>query len=306
MLFVTGLLVAQADEPLEQALPDGLTTSDWVAAGAILGVAIVLHVVVKRVTARIVGRGDSEFAVALFVGRMVGFVVLLAGVVWALSVLDVRIAPLLGAIGIGGLAIAFAAQSILENFFSSIVLRTRRPFRRGDQIATGDCEGTVVEVNWRTLVLRTYDGQRVLVPCTDVLKHPITNHTVNGRRRTTMTVGVGYDADLGRAQEILERAVRGVDGVLQTPEAEALVEAFGESSIDVAVRFWHAPDNTSLWRVRNDVALAVKAALDEAGIEIPFPQRTLWFGRAATNADGNGNGDVDIDLRVADGRRSGS
>ena len=300
MLLTTGLLVAQADEPLEEALPDGLATSDWMAAAAIMVGAIVLYVVVKRVTARIVGRGDSEFAAAEVVGRLIGYVFLLAGVVWALSVLDVRIGPLLGAIGIGGLAIAFAAQSILENFFSSIVLRTRRPFRRGDQIQTGDHAGTVIEVNFRTLVLRTYDGERVLVPCTDVLSHPIVNHTANGRRRTTLTIGVGYDCDLRRAQQVVLGALGGVDGVLHHPEPDVLVEELGESSVELAIRFWHAPDIASLWRVRSDVAIVAKAALDEAGIEIPFPQRTLWFGRAGVE----GNGDSGVDLRVADRERS--
>ena len=300
-----GVLLAQADESIEEALPEGLTTSDWIAAGAIMAAAVLLYVVVKRVTARIVGRGDSEFAAADAVGRLLGYVFLFAGLIWALSVLDVRIAPLLGAFGIGAVAVAFAAQSILENFFSSIVLRTRRPFRRGDQIQTSKLEGTVEEVNFRTLVLRTYDGERVLIPCADVLSSPIVNHTVNGRRRTTLTVGVAYDTDLATAQRILTEGVASVDGVLPSPAPEALVEELGESSIDFAVRFWHAPDITTLWRVRSEVAIAVKGALDEAGIGIPFPQRTLWFGRAG-DAEADAAAADEVDLRVVDGRRPGA
>ncbi len=76
--------------------------------------------------------------------------------------LGVRLGPLFGALGIGGLAIAFAAQSILANFLASIILQTRRPFRRGDQVTTNDCEGVVEDVNFRTVRLRTYAGERVL------------------------------------------------------------------------------------------------------------------------------------------------
>jgi len=223
-------------------------------------------------------RGDGEALWSSDWGTPAGYVVVAAALVWTLDALEVRLAPLLGALGIGGLAVAFAAQSILENFFSSIVLRSRHPFRRGDQIMTRDLEGTVEDINFRTVVLRTYDGERVLIPCSDVLRNPIVNHTAFGRRRTTLTVGVAYGTDLRKAQHVLLEAVHGVPDVqVKHKEPEAYVEEFGESSIDFAVRFWHAPDIATLWRVRSEVAMAINEALAAAGITIPFPQRTLWF-----------------------------
>ena len=273
------VVLAQAAEDLDEALPQGLTAADWIQAGIILAAGVVIARLIRAVTARLVGGGeDTEINVAQIVGRMAGYVVLTAALVWSLDTLEVRLAPLLGALGIGGLAVAFAAQSILENFFSSIVLRSRRPFRRGDQITTGDLEGTVQDVNFRTVVLRTYDGERVLVPCSQVLSNPIVNHTAFGRRRTTINVGVAYGTDLRKAQHVLLEAVQSVDDVLVAPrEPEAWVEQFGESSIDFAVRFWHAPDIATEWRVRSAVAMAINDGLEQAGIEIPFPQRTLWF-----------------------------
>ncbi|MDQ4097935.1 MAG: mechanosensitive ion channel family protein, partial [Actinomycetota bacterium] len=127
------------------------------------------------------------------------------------------------------------------------------------------------------VVLRTYDGERVMVPCAEVLSKPFTNHTVLGRRRTTLEVGIAYDADPSEARKVLLDAIRDVEGVREEPPAEVWVEAFGESSIDLAVRFWHAPDQMTLWRVRSGVGVAVKRALDDAGIAIPFPQRVLHF-----------------------------
>jgi small-conductance mechanosensitive channel len=275
------LVLAQAAEELDEALPHGLTAADWIQAGVILLAGIVLAQLIRAVTARMVGSEEGELGVAHVVGRLVGYVVLAAALIWALDSLDVRLAPLLGALGIGGLAVAFAAQSILENFFSSIVLRSRRPFRRGDQITTGEHEGTVQEVNFRTVALRTYDGERVLVPCADVLSNPIVNHTAYGRRRTAITVGVAYGTDLRKAQHVLLEATAGVDGVLTAPRApEAWVEQFGESSIDFVLRFWHAPDIATEWRVRSNVAMAVNDALADAGIDIPFPQRVVWFSDA--------------------------
>lgn len=281
-----------AQTEVEEDLPDvlsGLTAGDWLLAGAVLFGAIVLSRVVKAVTARMVERGDTAARAAQVVGRAFGALVAVAGLVYALQILGVGLTPVLGALGIGGLAVAFAAQSILENLFASVLLQVRRPFRRGDQIATNDIEGTVEDVNFRTVVLRTYDGEKVLIPSSQVLTAPITNFTAKGIRRTTLDVGVAYDTDLATAQRVLLAAVGSVDGVRPEPAPQAWVEQFGESSIDFALRFWHAPDIATLWRVRSGVAMAVKTALDGAGIQIPFPQRTLGFlPGARMGVDGDG------------------
>jgi small-conductance mechanosensitive channel len=110
---------------------------------------------------------------------------LVAGLVYALSVLDVRLGPLLGAVGIGGVAVALASQSLLADFFSSVVLQVRRPFRRGDEIATNDCEGRVEEVNFRTVIVRTWDGERAFIPSSKVL---------NARSSTTRRLGGAHHA----------------------------------------------------------------------------------------------------------------
>jgi small conductance mechanosensitive channel len=257
---------------------DGLTWADWFLAAAIVVGSFALAVVVRRITSRAVGGEEAGgSAAAVFVGRVVGFAVVVAGLVYGLSVLHVRLAPLLGALGIGGLALAVAAQSILENLFASVLLQVRHPFKRGDQIATGEHEGVVEEVNFRTVVLRTFDGERVFIPCATVLGNPIVNHTARGTRRTTIEVGISYTADLGEAQRLLVEAAASADGVLGRPAPDAFVESFGESTVDFVVHFWHAPQQAVVWRVRSAVAMAVKRALDDAGIEMPFPQRDVRF-----------------------------
>ena len=254
-----------------------MTWRDWVTAGAVFAAGILLGRLLKAGLVKAIRRGDAERAAADVVGRFVGLVVVIAALIYALASVNVRLGPLLGAVGIGGIAIAFAAQSILENFLASIILQIRRPFRRGDQIASGDQEGIVEDVNFRTVVLRTFEGERVFVPCGQVLKDPIVNHTVRGMRRTTLTVGIAYGADTAKTRQLVLETVAAVDGVRDHPPPEVWVEALAESSVDLAVRFWHAPDVATLWRVRNDVAIAVKQALDDAGVEIPFPQRVVRF-----------------------------
>ena len=267
------LAVAQSND----AVVGHPTPREWISAGIIVVVGIVLAKVLRGMVGRAAGRAEGHGAAADAVGRFAGLALATMAFVYALGVVGVRLGPLVGALGIGGLALAFAGQNILANFLASVILQLRRPFRRGDQVHVGECEGTVDEINFRTVVLRTFDGQRVFVPCAQVLSNPITNHSTHGRRRTTLEVSVGYDADLEKARALLLQAVGGVDGVLDRPAPEVWVKSFGDSGVNVAVRYWHAPDVATLWHVRSDVAVAAKRALDEAGIDIPFPQRVLRF-----------------------------
>ena len=259
----------------EEVLSRGLTAGDWILAAGVFVAGIALGRLVRALLTRRISHEDAERSAAVVLGRLAGYVAVVAGLVYALSVLDVRLGPLLGAVGIGGVAVALASQSLLADFFSSVVLQVRRPFRRGDEIATNDCEGRVEEVNFRTVVLRTWDGERAFVPSAKVLNAPILNYTSLGRRRTTLSIGVSYDSHLETAQRVLQQAVAAVDGVLESPAPEALVEEFGDSSVDFAVRYWHAPDTPTLWLVRSRVAMAAKSALETEGITIPFPQRVV-------------------------------
>ena len=237
---------AQAKEAI---VGEPLSAQDWILAGAIALVGLALARVVRTVVAKAAGREEGpedHSAAAEAVGRFVGLVLAAVSLFYALSAIGVRLGPLVGALGIGGLALAFAGQNILANFLASLILQLRRPFRRGDQVSVAGCEGTVDDVNFRTAVLRTFDGERVEVPCAQVLVTPIVNHTTLGRRRTTLEVGVAYDTDLEQALAVLHKAVVRTEGVLDRPSAEVWVESFADSGISLAVRFWHAPDIATL------------------------------------------------------------
>lgn len=275
--LVGGILAASGDANLEDAFGDEVGTRHWITAGIILVVAIVVGRVLQAVVQRLLTNDDTDSEITHFAAAALRNLVLLAGIIYALSVLQVRLGPLLGAIGLGGLAIAFAAQSILANFFASLLLRTRRPFKRGDQVVLGDQEGTVETVNFRTVVLRTFDGERALVPCDEVLSNTIINLTARGRRRTTLEVGVAYETDLAQAVEVLEAAVPEVEGVLDEPTVHAFVMEMADSGVVIALQFWHHPEMMQMWQVRSDVGIAAHVALGEAGIEIPFPQQVVRF-----------------------------
>lgn len=268
----------------------GLTLSDWLWAAGLIVVAGLLSLLVRRLVGKALRSSTGAFAARLL-ARLAAALVFLIGFIYALNQVGVSIGPLLGILGVVGLAFAFAFQEILANFIAGVLLILRKPFSMGDQISTADYEGTIEDVSLRAVALRTFDGVRVYVPNSTVWNNPIVNFTELGARRTTLPVGVAYDTDLEAARSTILDAVRSVDGVAAEPEPEAFVHEFGGSSIAFAVRFWHEPAIAVEWRVRDAVARGVKRAFDDAGIEIPFPQRVVTFaggGQAASHVPTGG------------------
>lgn len=265
------------DEALVEALrTEGVTGLEWATAAIVMVGSIVVSRVVKWLMIRALGR-RLDRALATLIARMTAYAILIVGFIYAIEPLGVRIGPILGALGIAGIAVAFALKDILENFVAGILLQLQRPFTYGDQVEIDEIEGSVIGVDSRFVTVRTPEGETVFIPSATVIKADINNYTQLGRRRTTVPVGVAYGTDLRRATEVLGEAVRVADGVLDSPEPEVLLEGFGESSIDFVVRFWHAPTIAEFWNVRSAVAHEIDLALKAADITIPFPQRSVWW-----------------------------
>lgn len=278
--------------PLNEALTtlSGLELSDWVWAGSIIGAALVIAFAARRAVTHLLERGSSTF-IARLVGRFVAAIIFVIGFVYALNQLGVSVGPLLGLLGLAGLAIALAFQSILENVIAGVLISIRRPFDAGDQIATNGFEGTVEDINLRVVSLVTFDGVRVFIPNSSVWSTPIVNFTDRSLRRTTFDLGVAYGTDLDTARAAILEVLGGVDGVVDDPPPEALVFQFGDSSIDIAVRFWHESRMATGWAVRDEVARQIKKRLNADGIEIPFPQRVLHVASVPAALRGDGAAD---------------
>jgi len=272
---------AQTETDLGETLNElgKLQPADWLWAGGILVVAILLAMATRRIVSRMMSGGNP--LAGKVVGRLLAALVFVLGLVYSLSQVGVSVGPLLGVLGVAGLALALGFQEIMENFIAGVFMSLRQPFGQGDQIHTSGFDGTVVDISLRAVELETYAGERVLIPNAMVWKSPIVNHTVLGRRRTRLVVGVEYATDLELAKRTLVDAVTSVDGVLESPPPAALVREFSGSSIDFGVAFWHEPSARSEQEVKDAVAISVKKALDEAGIGIPFPQRVVHLAKGS-------------------------
>lgn len=184
---------------------------------------------------------------------------------------------IIATLGLSSVAVGFAFQDIFKNFLSGILILIQRPFRIDDQIIVGDYEGTVERIDIRTTKIRTYDGERILMPNSELFTSAVRVRTAFDRRRTDLAVGVDYNTSLPKAKRILQKTIEGVEGVLDDKPPEIDLVGFGDSSIDFIVRYWTHPRQPQVRQVQTRAILAIKEALDAADIGIPYPIRTLYF-----------------------------
>jgi small conductance mechanosensitive channel len=263
-------------ESVELAVPDGLTLADWLLAAAIVVAAFVLAGVVRRVLKRTLGR-RSEASAAL-TSRVIVLLIVAVGCVYALSSIGVDVGLLVGALGIGGIALAFAFQDILENFVAGVILQLKRPFRPGNIVEAGEARhlGIIREIDSRSVILDMFSGERIVLPAAQVLKSPIINWTANPRRRLAVPIGIAYRTDPQDAIDAIEPHLEKIDEVLADPPPRVLLSELGESSVVLTAYVWHDAYGDIFW-IQHRVVQEAKAALADAGIEIPFPQRVVTF-----------------------------
>jgi small conductance mechanosensitive channel len=236
---------------------------------------------IRRVVGKLVGRVTAQPEVTRLVATASYVAVLILGVLLALGALnlDKTVTSILAGAGILGLALGFALQDIAENFIAGIILNVRDQFSEGDIVESGDFMGTIERVYLRATVLRTFTGQRVLIPNAMVFKNPIINYSQPGSRRVDVAVGVSYGDDLERARDVAIQAIEGLEERDDSRGVELFYEEFGGSSINFQLRFWvRFSRQTDYLRARSEAIMRIKAAFDEAGITIPFPITTLDFG----------------------------
>ena len=184
---------------------------------------------------------------------------------------------IIATLGIGSVAIGFAFQDIVKNFLAGIILLIEEPFRIGDEVVINDYQGKVENISIRTTQIRTYEGEKILLPNATVFTDAVKVRTAYVSRRTDLGVGVDYNTPLTEAGEILNKTIKRVEGVLTNPLPEIDIVNFGDSSIDFVVRYWTYPEQKEVRHVQTRAIVAIKKAFDEADINIPYPIRTLYY-----------------------------
>jgi small conductance mechanosensitive channel len=196
-----------------------------------------------------------------------------AGILMALSALEVSVTPLLAMIGAAGLVVGLALQGTLSNFASGIMILFYRPFDVGDVIEAGSILGKVTAMNLVSTVITTPDNKRMIVPNNDIWGGVITNISGVTRRRVDMQFGIGYKDDIDKAITILEEIVAAHPQVLEDPAPVIKLHELADSSVNFICRPWSLPGD--YWNVYWDITRDVKARFDKEGLSIPYPQQDV-------------------------------
>ena len=187
---------------------------------------------------------------------------------------------MLAGAGVVGLAIGLALQGTLHNTFSGFILSFLPNIQIGDWIVSNGHEGQVIDINLRSVTIKEADNKLVAIPNSKIIDAPFKNYTATMRSRITISCGVGYESDLELVKKITTQAISGIFKQEPQEEIEFFYTAFGDSSINYIIRFWtDATAKKEILEAQSNGIMAIKAAYNTHSINIPFPIRTLDFGK---------------------------
>jgi small conductance mechanosensitive channel len=200
-------------------------------------------------------------------------IIIVLGVLIALSQVGISLGPLLAGLGVVGFVVGFALQDSLSNFAAGMMILMYRPFDVGDLIEAGGVYGKVSHMSLVNTTILTLDNQTIVVPNSKIWGDVVRNVTAQTMRRVDMVFGISYTDDILKTERVLQGIVDSHEKVLSDPAPIVRLHELGDSSVNFIVRPWVVKDD--YWEVYWDITRAVKMRFDEEGISIPFPQRDV-------------------------------
>jgi small conductance mechanosensitive channel len=257
----------------------------------VFGVFLIAARVVRAIIQTAGTRTRLDVTLAELLGRLASFAITILGIFVAAVVIFPAFKPgdLVAGLGITSVAIGFAFKDVLQNFFAGILILWRRPFVVGDQIKFKEYEGTIEEINIRSTRVKTYDGERAVIPNGDIYTNAVLVKTAYDKRRIRFVVGIGYPDSLEDARAAIHRVLRETEGVAEDPGPWVYVSELAPSSVNFTVYFWCNSEQANVLAVSNRVATNIKLALDKSGIDMPFPHTVVLF----HDATGTRQGDIE-------------
>nr|WP_299244789.1 mechanosensitive ion channel family protein [uncultured Halomonas sp.] len=222
-------------------------------------------------------------------GGFVKWVIVLVGFLFAATIVIPTLKPgdLFAGLGVSSVAIGFAFKDILQNWMAGLLILLRQPFNIDDQIEVNGYEGTVERIETRATIIRTYDGQRIVVPNSDIYTNAVQVKTAYEKCRSQYDIGIGYGDGMDEACDVLRQAVVRVDGVESDPAPEALPWDLAASWVTIRVRWWSHSRRADMVHVHARVIKAIKLALDEARIDMPYDTTVQLFHDQTEATDGD-------------------
>lgn len=232
-----------------------------------------------RIADKLTDKTNMRASLQELVETIVRLAIWIVGLMATLTILLPGLTPasLIAGLGFGAVAIGFAFQDIFENFMAGILIMIREKMRIGDYIECEGVEGVVESIALRETHVRRNNRELTIIPNSILFKNPVKILTDDDKRRHEIIAGVAYDTDLDRAKDVILKAVQSSEQVDKSEQVDVFACEFNSSSVDFKVRWWSGSKPRAMHESRDNVIRAIKRALDEAGIEIPFPYVTHTF-----------------------------
>lgn len=264
-------------------IPDAILKSvpTWVYDPAtVILVTVVFYfvgkLIVKPISIKMISRKNDLLAPSA--GSMLYGLTVIIGIISGLTTAGYQeTLSILGAVAAGGtFAIGFAMRDTLSAFSAGIFIFLDKPFTKGDWIEWNDRSGRVEEISIRTTKVETFNSERLTVPNDELSNNTIKNPVANDHLRGTTTIGIGYDDDIEEAKEIIIDIMDGLESISVDPGPGVILTELNDSDIGLQARYWIAePTRSKYIKTREALLQRVKERFDEAGIDIPYPTRTI-------------------------------
>lgn len=245
-------------------------------------------------------RTRLDLTLAELLARLASAATIILGLLVAAVIVFPTFRPgdLIAGLGITSVAIGFAFKDVLQNFFAGILILWRRPFIVGDEIKVREFEGTVEDITTRSTRVKTYDGERAVLPNGDVYMNAVLVRSAYESRRVRLTVGIGYKDSIESARKIIHDVLGNTKGVLKSPEPWVYVSELAPSSVNFNIYFWTASSQANVLALIDTVATGVKNALDQAHIDIPYPQMVIHRAEREVSSDNGSDQERNADAKT--------
>jgi small conductance mechanosensitive channel len=246
---------------------------------ALLGALIVLLIFwgLHRVLLRFLNRslaGRTTLLAADILRKLLKYVVVGIGLLMAASQMGFNVLSMLAGLGVAGLAVGLAAKDTMANFIAGLIILWDKPFGLGDEVEVGNTAGWIRHIELRSTKLEDLDGNDVILPNSEVVAKKIVNYSRTPRSRVHVPVGIAYAANIDEARAALLGAAEGDSRLLESPAPTVVVRELADSAVVLELIVWSG-DPARRGALRSEYFERAKAALDRAGIPIPFPQREV-------------------------------
>ncbi len=252
--------------------------------GVELGINILLALLIffvgkwvgKRILAvinRMLERSRLDQTVVNFLNNLLYGLMIVTVLLAALNKLGINTNSFVAVLGAAAVAIGMSLKDQLSNLAAGVMIVVFRPFGRGDYVEVGGQTGTVIDITLVNTRIRTPANHEIIIPNGDIMTNSSTNYTSLPTRRVDVLVGIGYHSDIQKAREAMLSVASHHDKILKHPAPNVRVTALSESSVDLTLYVW--TENNDWFDVQCDLLEKVKYAFDEAGVDIPFPNRTV-------------------------------